>query len=190
MFLVGAYAIAHLADVSVSSLTRDVVASERLPWYQGSLSWLGVLIWFGGSSIAVAASFRAQPPHRGWLRAFGLFGMVLAIDDGFMLHEYTLPRLIGADVELMVFAAYAAVAVWIGVIWFRGVAPLARDFAVVAILGLSASVAGDFVGAPAFVEDALKFIGVVAWAGAAVAGAAHAVPAALPVDLPASAHRD
>ena len=190
MFTLAVFAIAFALDVSVSSLTRDVVATQRLPWYLGIFSWLGVLIWFGGSSIALAASFRASPPHRGFLRVFGVFGMILAMDDGFSLHEYTIPQLLGDNAELAIYLLYGAVAVWVGVTWFRVLAPVARDLAVAAAICLGASVLGDVVGAPSFAEDALKFIGVAAWAGVAVAQAAHALPGASPVDMEGSLPAD
>jgi hypothetical protein len=155
-----------------------VVATQRLPWYLGVFSWLGVLIWFGGSSVALAASFRALPPDRTFLRVFGVFGMVLAVDDGFSLHEYTIPQLLGSNAELAIYALYGAVAVWIGVTWFRVLTPVARNFAIAAAVCLASSVLGDVVGAPSFVEDALKFIGVTAWAGLAVAQSDHAIPRA------------
>src|SRR5688572_30620197 len=81
------FVVAYAADVSLSSLTRDVQTTEGFKWYVGSVSTLGVLVWAGGSAIALAASWRASEPDRGFLRAVGLLGLVLAADDAFLVHE-------------------------------------------------------------------------------------------------------
>ncbi len=179
LFAVGAYAIAYAADVSVSTLTRDINPTMDLPWYVGTFSWLGVLIWFAGSAVAFAASWIAAPPHRGFLRTFGIFGMFLAVDDGFTLHDHTLKLLFGDSIELISYVVYAVVAVWIAVKWWRTLSPTALAFALVSVICLGASVLGDVVGAPSFVEDALKFVGIAAWAGLAVTQSGHAVRQAM-----------
>lgn len=158
----------YVWEISPSVITRDLLAIAGLPRYTGALSWIGVLIWFGASSIALFAAWLVTPPHRGFLRDFGLFGVVLSLDDGFTLHE--------SRFESTFYVLYALASVYIAIRWWRILTPTARGFAIAAVIGLGASVGLDIIGGfPGHVEDAPKFVGIVAWAGVVVSQARYAI---------------
>jgi hypothetical protein len=176
-FLSAALAVAFAADVSLPSLTMDPNTTLGVPWYVGSISLLSVLIWSSTSAVALAASFRAGGQARGFLTAFGVFGLVLAIDDGFMVHEEVVTTLFGRMAQPVLIGVYGFVAMLIAYRWWRVLTPTALVFAAFSVGMLGASVVADLLYLlPVVAEDALKFVGIVAWGGVAVAQAAHAVP--------------
>lgn len=176
--LLASYAYAaYVWEVSPGLMTRDLLTIAGLPRYTGAVSWLGVLVWFAASAIALFAAWLAGPPDRGFLRDLGLFGFVLALDDGFTLHE--------SRFESTFYVLYAIASVYIAIRWWRILIPMTRAFAIAAATGLGASVGLDIVGGfPGHVEDAPKLVGIVAWAGAVISQASHAIRSAHPQPTP------
>jgi hypothetical protein len=154
---------ADITGRSFYSFIRDPTSVRRGGDYlTGSLSNLGVLVWWTGAVAAALAGYLRRHDWRGLpLLAAGLFTGWLALDDLFLLHETFFPRRgIG---ERTVIAAYPLVA--------AAYALLFRDFlrrsewillASAAAL-FAASIAIDFTTNVPRWEDSAKFLGIVGW---------------------------
>lgn len=183
VFIVAARTAAQASGVALHTLVRDGNQVADLDWYVGSISLLGVLLWASGSSVALAASFWTDGEDRACLRAFGIFGLVLAVDDGLMFHDAVLAAATDTTAfEPLVFAAYGLVAARLAWRFLPTLTPTAIVFgaASAALLAISGFVDGTGVGS-AFIEDGFKFAGIAAWTGLSITQAGHAVRAlALP----------
>ena len=143
-------------------------------WY-GAMSTLGALIWAGAAAICLFAALlirlSAKAPPRGaradlFLLFAGLFTGWLVLDDVYQVHEAFAPGLgIPQNLILAVYALLALAYLWTGrrLILASSWALLGAAFA-----GFGLSVGLDVVlEAPGdrleAIEDAGKFVGIVAW---------------------------
>ncbi len=159
-------------DVPRRDLFRDPAPYLGTPLYVGVMSTLGVMVWVAGAAVALFAA--ALRPKRFLVEA-GLFTLLFAVDDAFLLHENVLPDALHLPEELLL-VAYGVLAVAIvGRAW--------RGLAAAGCLGLLALAAGllgvstvaDVVGSVLrpftgtaeglrnYVEETTKFAGAVAW---------------------------
>lgn len=155
--------------------SRDPLSVRRgAEYYTGSLSSIGVLIWWTGAVAATLAACARRHDSRAIpLLAAGMLTGWLALDDLFLLHETFFPRR-GVS-EQAVIAAYGLLAAAGG--W------LFRDFLRQSewILLLSASgflvtsVVIDRVHDVAMWEDSAKFLGIVGWTAFLVRAALFAL---------------
>lgn len=164
---------AILASYSLddTQLLLDPTAVAGLPWYTGLISNLGVLGWTLG---AVAAAGAAHVAHLGgrdsaaaFLRQGALLTALLTLDDLFQLHSSALPKLFGIS-KLLVLFVYALLGLtWVAV-HHREILRTRWLILLGAIAPIGLSVVFDQLGTGAgdwlVVEDAAKFLGVLAWA--------------------------
>jgi hypothetical protein len=164
---------AILASYSLddTQLLLDPTAVAGLPWYTGLISNLGVLGWTLG---AVAAAGAAHVAHLGgrdgaaaFLRQGALLTALLTLDDLFQLHSSALPKLFGVS-KVLILAVYALLGLtWVAV-HHREVLRTRWLILVGAIAPIGLSVLFDQLGTGTgnwlVVEDAAKFLGVLAWA--------------------------
>jgi hypothetical protein len=162
-------------QVPYSQLLLDPNSINRVPWYTGLVSNLGILGW---TTATVAAFFGAWVSHFGGrpgaanlLGRGGLLSALLLFDDLFQLHILVKP-LLGIP-KVVVYACYLALAIWWVVGRWREVARTRVELLAAAGLALGLSVVADRVAAPLpflsadtalLIEDAAKFLGVLAWA--------------------------
>lgn len=150
----------ELSGVRMGMFTRDIhslsaSSGVELPRYAGVLSVLTIMVWTAGGAVAFAAAALVRE-RRSWLLVLGSLLLVIAADDGFMLHEgLGLP-------EIGFVVVYGAVAGWLA---FRSLVRL-RDGSGSAILvggaALALSAAFDLWATdPYLIEDHLKLIGAL-----------------------------
>jgi hypothetical protein len=145
--------------------TREPQGVLNGPFYAGSFSNLGGLVWFAAAAIlSFAASLK--PLDRGALILAGLLTWAMGVDDIFMLHDRVYPKLYISDPVL-----YALYFGTIGVIILRSYRQLARSTLVgmaIAVMFwvLSAGLDQFFNIMEQLGEDGAKFIGIVVWAAA------------------------
>lgn len=74
----------------VRDLLAEPAAIANLPWYAGSVSTVGCLVWFGSGMVVCFAASLCRGRSRYLLLAMGLLSLWLSLDDALMLHEYGL----------------------------------------------------------------------------------------------------
>ena len=126
---------------------------------------MGVLATFGSAAVCLFVSFHVKS-EASLLRAIGLLGLLLALDDLLMLHEDTLPNRLGLP-EYLAYILYAIAAVQIAVRYRvpLSLAPLAGLFLALVFLGTSVAVDAliEFGNQQTVIEDGLKFVGLIVW---------------------------
>jgi hypothetical protein len=164
--------------VPVAYLLRDplVVAEEAAECCSASygfVSNLGIVLWIASGSMCLLMAVqlrlaRAEPGAVTFFLAGGLFTLWLGADDFFLVHENVLARF---DVpQAMVYAAYAVaglayLALARGQILSGRVSLFLIGGACLAgSMGLDAMVHSE-AELWVFLEDAVKFVGIVFWAG-------------------------
>ncbi|HSL27638.1 MAG TPA: hypothetical protein VK900_00450 [Anaerolineales bacterium] len=154
-----------LLDEPAALFTREPQGYLDGPFYTGSFSNLGGLIWFAAAAImSFAASLKRL--DRGALTLAALLTWAMGVDDVFMLHDRVYPKLYLH--ETVVFALYFGV---IGIIFLRYYRHLGRSTLVgiaLAVFFWALSAAFDFFfnEAGQLAEDGSKFIGIAIWAAA------------------------
>jgi hypothetical protein len=81
-------------DVPFGNLTRDPTAIMEAPFYTGFLSQLGIIFWAATAAISLFSATVIAPTfasEKRFLYASGLFILMLAADDLFLLHEGLFP---------------------------------------------------------------------------------------------------
>jgi hypothetical protein len=142
--------------------SRDPTAVLDGAWYTGSLSNIGVLLWWTGAVAASLAGYARRNDSRAVpLVAAGVFTGWLALDDLFLLHETVFP-LRGVSEELVVgtYALIAAAYAWL----FREFLRSSEWILLVSATPMfAASVVIDLTTDVKAWEDSAKFVGIVGW---------------------------
>jgi hypothetical protein len=154
-------------------LTVAKEAAECCSAYYGFVSNLGVILWIVTAStcllVAVLAQVaRAEASTTAFFLVGGLFTFWLGLDDLFLVHENVLPTF-GVP-EKATYAGFAAAGATYLLVCWRGILAGRTSLFLIAGLCLAASMGLDGLvrdEAPfwIFLEDALKFLGIVFWAG-------------------------
>ncbi len=92
------FIVSHVTGYPVWKLAKDPAQILNFPPYIGMLSGLGVLWWMATAAISLFASavmkkHRAPLQNRLFLLASGVFSLILAVDDFFLLHDEILPQI-------------------------------------------------------------------------------------------------
>jgi hypothetical protein len=156
------YLAADVTGRSFFEFIRDPTVVGRRDYLTGSLSNLGVLLWWSGGVAAVLAAWTRRRDRRAIpLLAAGLFTGWLALDDLFMLHEtFFPPRGLSEQAVTRTYAAVALAYVWI----FRDFLRRSEWTLAATAAGLLASSAiMDGLGGLAYWEESLKFLGIAGW---------------------------
>lgn len=164
----GLLAVGLLVDKPLSILTRDPAGTAGTGAYTGVLSTTGVMLWAAATAICFfgAAQLRAGNSRATRFLFFGgVVSLLLTLDDALLLHEQVLPRLFIPEV-ITYLALMAAVGVYV-VSFLRLI--LRTDYLLLAasvfFVGLMVALdqALPFTELGTFVEDGLKFAGIVFW---------------------------
>jgi hypothetical protein len=171
--LFGCFAIALVVLASwvlgepAAVFTREPQEVLDGPFYVGSFSNLGGLIWFGAAAIMSFAG-SLKPLDRGALILTALLTWAMGLDDIFMLHDRVYPKLYLN--ETFVSALYFGVMVVIVLRYYR---QLARSTLVGIAIAVSFWVLSavldhyfNHISIGQIGEDGIKFIGIVVWAAA------------------------
>lgn len=172
VFLVG---LALQRQVPYDELLLDPNNVAGIPWYTGLVSSLGILGW---TTATVTALFGAWIAHYGnrpaaarMLLHGATLSAVLLFDDLLQLHVILKPAL--GIPKLAVYVAYLAIAGWWVASQWRELRRTRSELLVAAGTAFAVSIGLDQVatlvpwlsaGQLLLVEDAAKFLGVLAWA--------------------------
>jgi hypothetical protein len=156
----------------LSYVTGDIVALTGQSLLVGVFSQVCLGLWAVAAGIALMGGLilrrRASDPRAGgYLLACSAVTFLLLADDMFMIHERIFPRGLRINDNYMyvlyaVFAAAIAARYWRQIfrsdlrLAIAGVALMFGSVAIDAILSLHSDLAN-------FIEDVLKFLGVVTW---------------------------
>jgi hypothetical protein len=169
--VVALYALSNLKGIPLSTLTRDPAAINNTEAYVGALSNLGIVLWSGAAAICLlcALILRGRPAMReayGFYLSLGLFTLLLAMDDLYLLHEDVIPRFLRAS-QSLVYAAYMVIFSGLLLRFARHILGARYLLFGMALFFLALSVVSDIL-LPAselesFFEDSAKFLGICFW---------------------------
>jgi hypothetical protein len=167
LLVAGVYALSVYQGVEPWMLTGDPTALTDSRWWLGLLSNLGIMLWSAAAAVCALGTyllFRADAGR--WPTLFLLMStgmrLALAIDDAFLLHEEVLPAHLGIP-EKAVYSAYAAMTVAYVLVFGRMLVATEYVILLVSLACFAASIAIDLFTYAMFIEDALKFAGIVFW---------------------------
>ena len=170
-----AYVASVTSDVTMRELTQDATTVLEAPFYIGSVSLVGVILW---AAAAATCLFVAASPGGGssdlrrLLLVSGILTLVLLADDAFLLHDEILPRYAGISGELYGIAYIVAMLVYL--VAMRAVIPRTNYlllgatlalFAVSAAADLGSSVLATLLPSPLglLLEDGTKLLAIGGW---------------------------
>lgn len=170
LILFGVVQLSQATGHPLSRLTRDPAAIVRFPLYIGILSNIGIILWSATVGICLFASLNLRRSGtRGESLFFlcsGLLGLFLTLDDLFLLHEDLIPGTLGIA-EKGYALGYGIVILGYLIIFWRSI--LASDYVVLflslAMFGLSIVIDTKLntTETTNFIEDGLKFLGILMW---------------------------
>jgi len=162
-------------EVPYDQLLLDPNSINNAPWYTGLVSNLGILGWTTATASAFfgagVASYGGRRAAASMLRRGGLLSGVLLLDDLFQLHVIVKP-LFGIS-KSAVYVAYLLIAGWWVATQFRELRRTRIELLTASGFAFALSVVVDQLGtaipgmtsqSALLVEDASKFLGVLAWA--------------------------
>ena len=99
-FIAVAWLAARARDIQFSELSRDPAEILGSSFYLGSLTHVGVLVWWSSAAICFFAAGFHDPRsgvgnRRAFLRASAVVAAWLTLDDFFLLHDVVFPRHLG-----------------------------------------------------------------------------------------------
>ncbi|MFT4583104.1 MAG: hypothetical protein ACI8XZ_002863 [Gammaproteobacteria bacterium] len=167
--------------ILLAVLSGDVIPDERflldpaliagMPWHTGLISNLGVLAWATSAVSAGLGAFIARLDSRSaafnFLMHSALLSTLLALEDMLRLHSGLFPKLLGIPETAVLFSYMVLISIWF-VVHQREIRRTRFLLLYGAVVAFIISVVVDVLnvgGANAvLVEDAPKFLGVLAWA--------------------------
>lgn len=158
-----------LFGASIIEVITDPEIPENAQWYRGILSNIGIVLWLATGSSCLFAAWCSSGNERAAVTrrliiAGGILSLMLAADDGLMLHDRI-------KHQLYFYAVYAGVAGYIVLRFFRELQSL--DFMALVLSGgcLAMSIFVDLIQMDIpmayqysqFFEEGFKFVGIVGW---------------------------
>ncbi|MGI9597929.1 MAG: hypothetical protein ACR2QK_17320 [Acidimicrobiales bacterium] len=162
-------------QVPYDELLLDPNSLNRAPWYTGLVSNLGILGWTTATAAGYFGSWIARygnrPAASTMLGRGAVLSTVLLLDDLFQLHVAVEP-LFGIS-KPVVYLCYLIVAGWWVATQWREIGRTRSELLLASVGAFGASIVIDQLGATVpgldqqtslLLEDACKFLGVLAWA--------------------------
>jgi hypothetical protein len=181
LFLVVGIVTKLVPNLSIQDFLRDVTAIGDIPFYSGSISQLGLLLWSAATTICLFTYFTlrkidsSRKQSLNLLMFGGLLSGYLMLDDTYLLHEEVFPKYID-------FIPEKAIILLLGIamlsfIYFNRHEILKGEYGLLflAYLFLGISVFLDAIPSrfyenilyaeriEYFLEDGAKFIAIVTW---------------------------
>jgi hypothetical protein len=171
----GTLVVWRVTGVSLADLTRDPTAVMNAPFYIGLLSTAGLFLWAAAAGVsflgtALLSSLKQGIQEKRFLFASGLVSLFLGLDDAFLFHEellcvyLSLPQSLVYGFYILCIGGYFLI--FLNII-------LRTDFLILAlaVFFLGSSVGLDAISdhyeytdnVATFLEDLLKFVGIVFW---------------------------
>ncbi len=177
--IIGVLVTIEIQDaIPAKILLRDPNSLGKLPFYAGSVSNAGALLWVATAAICLFTRTlvkvrAANDRTSGFLLYAAVFTLVLMADDLFLLHEGLFRHYIPID-ENIIYFSYALTAVLFLVLYRRIILDSEFILLVLALTLLGLSVGIDviqhhidddqFLAIGGYVlEDGLKLLGIVTW---------------------------
>lgn len=186
--LIGVILVTQTSDITVRDLTQDSTTVLDGPFYVGSVSNLGNLLWAAGATVclftAMALPVALGHGMRRFLTVSGAFTILLMADDALLIHDEILPQHFGISGEIY---GLLYIALMLGfLVAFRRLILTTNVILLLTALVFFAGSAGvDMVSsvlsgiissaAVIFAEDATKLLGIGIWLAYFVAVARQAV---------------
>jgi hypothetical protein len=165
VFLFISYQIALIKNISPDALIRDPNYVNNSPFYVGSISILGVILWSAtASSCFLGAIIRNDKSRKFWfLITAGAYTTFLGLDDAFELHQVLFPKYLHLN-EAVIYSLYISYIVAWSFYYFSEIVNH-TDFPIfiAALLCMVISVFPAHVLDLNFIEDSFKFLGIVFW---------------------------
>lgn len=168
--IVALYLIGGMWNIPLSTLTRDPAAILNTHIFYGILTFAGIICWAAAAatgllvSLVIPRSLDTQAMRMFFLSE-ALLSLILLADDLLLLHERVLPQL-GVPEQLVVMGYLLLLLLFL--FYFRWQI-IASDYILLllALAGFAGSVVIDqifeFSEAAIFIEDSMKFVGVLFW---------------------------
>lgn len=165
IFLFVSYQIAIIKNISPDSLIRDSNYINNTPFYVGSISMLGVILWSAAaSSCFMGAIIRNDKSRKFWfLITAGVYTTFLGLDDAFEFHQVLFPKYLHLS-ETVVYSVYIIyIMAWL--IYYFSEIVNETDFPILAaaLLCMVISIFPAHILDLNFIEDSFKFLGIAFW---------------------------
>lgn len=163
--------LGRLNRIRLGTLTRDPSAVLNGPFYIGFLSQVGALVWCTTAAICFFSAAMLSQRDRSarivqFLVASGLITMMLLVDDLFQLHETVAELSLGVS-EHVVYGLYVLITAGYLVRFRQTIRRTQYWPLVLCALWFAGSILIDLLPNESqwsyFVEDGLKFCGIVTW---------------------------
>ena len=172
LLLVLVFIVGNKYAIPFEQMTGDPALICNKHPFTGIVSNIGALFWCTATCICLFTGlFLLKSEHKKealFLISSGVFSATLLIDDFFMVHDYFLYSFDGFSIsQPITYSIYALLMMWY-VLKFYKIALKSNYFImVIALVFLGFSVVVDLIfpseGLEYFIEDSLKFIGIVSW---------------------------
>lgn len=159
-----------LMNFEIEKFTRDPAILFDYHPLVGSISYLGILFWSATAAVCFFAakvlSYNGSKKASLFLTASGLFTVSLMLDDLFMVHDWLGPVYLQIH-EVVFYLFYLLVMVLYIALFWRTILQTEFIFFLAAGMFFALSMGGDVVlpqeSLGYFIEDCLKFTGIVTW---------------------------
>ena len=165
--VMGSFFLSRYLGIPPEDLTRDPASVANLGTYIGLLSNLGIILWAATTGICfcAAASLKAKYPDRHptiFFFSSSLLSFILMLDDTFQIHESIFPHHFHIP-ETIVYAGYLIIMVGYLLYFFRYILRTDYLYLILTVGFLGLSLISERLLNDTFIEDSLKFIGIVFW---------------------------
>jgi hypothetical protein len=169
--IVGVYVASLYAEKPVMLLTRDPAAVTGTNPFIGFLSNIGIMLWSATAAICIfgailMALYNRDRRSAGFFIYSGVFTIILTLDDALLLHEKVFPTYLHIY-QFQIYIAYIAMTAIYLLCYYRRILETDYILLVLALLFLGLAIISDsmfpFGNLSVFVEDSLKFMGIVFW---------------------------
>lgn len=175
---IGTVLLSWQLNAPINHLMRDGVAVLGGGWWIGAVSQLGLIVWSIAAGVCLLTAFvlRARPsppvgrdqPGFGLFLSVGLLSLLLALDDGLMIHDDMLPPL-GIDEK----ATVGFHALFLAAILLRYARVFLAHNGLLLAMGLAAFASSVLIDLELLfviswdrhilLENSAKFLGLLAW---------------------------
>ena len=181
LFIIAGALVLLKPDLFIQDFLRDVTSLGDLPFYAGSISQLGLLLWSAATTLCLFTYFglkRNDPSRKeslNFLLFAGLLSGYLLLDDAFLLHEELIPEYIKFMPEKAVILLLGTA--MLAFLYFNRSEIIRNEYGLLALtyLFLGVSVFFDLIpnrfypgiedidSIEYFMEDGAKFLAIVTW---------------------------
>ncbi len=166
------FVLSKTHNIPLMKFTADPALIFQANPFIGIISNLGVLLWCCTACICFFSGiiiYNSQRKHASFLLYSGVFTTILLFDDFFMIHDYGIFYILPYSFsEKIIFVLYVSFAIWYVIKFHKTILMTNHHYILLTafvFLGLSMVIDTIFEskGLEYFIEDSLKFIGIISW---------------------------